>query len=328
MKFYFTNERGDYLVSTKEDTLLNREKEELLVRVSWYYYKMNMTQSEIAKKINSNRVKVKQLIEEAFDRNIVEIRINNSYVNLLEIEKDLSKKYDLKDSIVVPSDSIKDRYKLNQQLGMAAAKYISDIFDNNDVLALGWGDSVSKTFSYLSLDHLTDFHLVSLSGGVMPLLSESAFFGKYAQYLKVLPAPLLVLNSKTREAIYQEPIVKDIVKMWDIANYAIVGIGALTTEATLINNDYIKEVELASLKKQGAVGDILGQFFDKEGNKIAHETDERLIALNIDKLINIPNVVCVAGGEYKAKAIKAALEKGYIDQLVTDENVAKILLSS
>ena len=72
---------------------LAKEKEELMVRVSWYYYKMGMTQSEIAKKISSNRVKVKQLLEEAFDRNIVEIRINNPYVNLLEIERDLSEKF-------------------------------------------------------------------------------------------------------------------------------------------------------------------------------------------------------------------------------------------
>lgn len=308
-------------------TILSFNSDELLVRISWYYYKMGMTQSQIAKKFNTNRAKIKQLLEEAFDKGIVEIRINNPYVNLLEIENKLTEKFGLLDTVVIPSSDLKIP-ELNLQLGMAAAQYLSTIFKNDDILAIGWGDSISKTVKFLSLDKFNNFYLVSLSGGVLPLISEAKFFGKYSNHLKILPAPLLVSSNTTAKAIYEEPEVKDIVRMWEISNYALVGIGALSKNATIIKQGYISEVELASLKKKGVIGDILGQFFDKDGNRIPYKTDERLIAQDIEKIRKIPNVIAVAGGHHKAEAIKAALKGGYVNTLITDEDVAKKLIKT
>ena len=68
---------------------------ELMVRVSWCYYKEGMTQSQIAEKFKTNRAKVMKILEKALKENIVEIRIKDQNVNLLEIEKTLTKKIQL-----------------------------------------------------------------------------------------------------------------------------------------------------------------------------------------------------------------------------------------
>lgn len=166
----------------------NGDSTEEMLRVSWYYYKMGMTQTEIAKRLNTNRVRVMKLLEGALEQGIVEIRIKDPRANLLQIETDLVQAFGLQDAIVIPTDSADvSLADLNEQLGMAAAQFLSTVFQDGDILAIGWGDSVSKTIKHLHLDHIKDFHLISLSGGMLPLLSDWSFFGKYLQHLKILP---------------------------------------------------------------------------------------------------------------------------------------------
>jgi Transcriptional regulator, contains sigma factor-related N-terminal domain len=308
-----------------EPDLTNKINHEELLRVSWYYYKMGLTQTQIAKKLKTNRARIMKLLEMALDEGIVEIRIKDPRANLLAIEQDLINKYDLLDAVVVPTDngSIPE---INNQLGMAAAQYINSKFTDEEILAIGWGDSVSKTVKYLSLDEYKNFYLVSLSGGMLPMLSEWKFFAKYLNHVKILPSPFLLLNEATADSIYMEPEVQKIFKLWDIASMALIGIGSLDKNATIIEKGYISEVDTAYLKKAGVVGDILGQFFDKEGNIVPYETDRRLIAQNVKKVKKIPNVIAVAGGMHKLEAIQAALNGKYIKTLIVDEQVTLELL--
>jgi len=51
-----------------------------------------------------------------------------------------------------------------------------------------------------------------------------------------------------------------------------------------------------------------------------------LIAYPIDNLKNIPNVIAVAGGEHKVKAIHSALLGRYLKILITDEKTANMVL--
>ena len=123
-----------------------------------------------------------------------------------------------------------------------------------------------------------------------------------------------------------EPEVQEIFKLWDIASMALIGIGSLDKNATIIEKGYISEVDTAYLKKAGVVGDILGQFFDKDGNIVPYDTDRRLIAQNIKKVKRIPNVIAVAGGMHKLEAIQAALNGKYVKTLIIDEQVTQELL--
>jgi DNA-binding transcriptional regulator LsrR (DeoR family) len=299
---------------------------ELMVRISWYYYKEGLTQSQIAKKFNTNRMKVMKILEKALSKNVVEIKIKDPYVNLLSIEKELVSKYNLEDAVVVPVVS-NDKKDISKQLGMAASQYIQHITKNGDVLGIGWGQAVSNTIRNLSLDHIENFYIVSLSGGMLPLISEASFFSKYSSNFKILPAPLLVSNEKVAEDIFNEPEVKNIRNLWDLANHLIVGIGSMSPDATILKRGYLKELHFASLKQKGAVGDILGQYFDKDGNIIDFETNERIISFDVTKLKEKQNVIAVAGGENKTLAIRASIKAGYVKTLIVDENTAKSLLS-
>jgi len=306
--------------------ILDINDHELMVRISWYYYKEGLTQSQIAKKFNTNRMKIMKILEKALNQNIVEIKIKDPYVNLLSIEKQLIEKYELEDAVVVPVEST-DKKDISKQLGMAASQYVQHISKDGDVIGIGWGQAVSNTIRNLSFDHINNFYIVSLSGGMLPLVSEASFFSKYSANFKILPAPLLVSNEKIAHDIYNEPEVQNIIKLWDLTNHLIVGIGSMSPDATILKKGYLKELHFASLKQKGAIGDILGQYFDEDGNIIDFETNERIISFDITKLKEKQNVIAVAGGENKVKPIRASIKAGYVKTLIVDEKTAKTLLS-
>lgn len=79
--------------------------------------------------------------------------------------------------------------------------------------------------------------------------------------------------------------------------------------------------------RKGAVGDILGYFFDGEGEVIPEmKIHDELIGLTLSTLKTIPTVIGVAGVN-KAEAIAAAMKGGYINALVTDQETAAAIVS-
>ncbi len=59
------------------------------------------------------------------------------------------------------------------------------------------------------------------------------------------------------------------------------------------------------------LGDILSQFYFADGRKLELQSDYRLMAFDIEKLVSIPKTVCLAGGEEKVEAIYAGAKAGY-----------------
>jgi DNA-binding transcriptional regulator LsrR (DeoR family) len=54
---------------------------------------------------------------------------------------------------------------------------------------------------------------------------------------------------------------------------------------------------------------------------------DRLITLDADNLVKIPEVIAVVSGMSKSSAVRAALEGGLIHGMVTDSTLAGALLA-
>jgi central glycolytic genes regulator len=78
------------------------------------------------------------------------------------------------------------------------------------------------------------------------------------------------------------------------------------------------------LESSKAVGEAFGYYFNEQG-EIVHKV--LTIGLQLEDLVDIPNVIAVAGGSSKAKAIKAYLKQAPASTiLITDEGAARKLL--
>lgn len=108
--------------------------------------------------------------------------------------------------------------------------------------------------------------------------------------------------------------------MQKAAEYTILGIGGVNNNATLSQNNLISSNSLSILETKGVVGDILSHFIDIDGNVIENEFESLLVSSSLEKINDFKNVVAVSAGVHKLLAIRAALRRGLIDILVTDED--------
>ncbi|HDQ70774.1 MAG TPA: sugar-binding transcriptional regulator, partial [Chloroflexi bacterium] len=108
---------------------------------------------------------------------------------------------------------------------------------------------------------------------------------------------------------------------------ALVGIGTVEPSPLLASSGNIfSDEELATLRENGAVGDILYRFYDAEGNPVQTPLAERVTGMDHEQLRRVKRVVGIAGGARKFDAIRGALNGKLINVLITDRFTAERLV--
>ena len=297
----------------------------LATKAAWYYYMEDNTQAQIAEVMGVSRAKVIRLLEEARAQGIVQFSFRKNDSQRVSAEQLLIDRFGLKDAFVVPTPL--DSSAINQSIAQGAAHYVSDHLREDGYLNIGYGDTVSRMLGFLAKNREESLNVVSLTGGVsyyLPSVGTTA----YSMHLFLTPSPLVVSSRQVRDALLDEKSLQDVSTMTEYADMSVVGIGAAVEGATVLRNGILNEGELTVLKMQGAVGDVLNHFMDKDGNLIQTEIEDRVISTDLDKLRQLKNVVGVAGGKDKVSAIKAVLNGGYLNLLITDSDTAAELLLS
>ncbi len=297
----------------------------LATKAAWYYYMEDNTQAQIAEVMGVSRAKVIRLLEEARAQGIVQFSFRKNDSQRVSAEQLLIDRFGLKDAFVVPTPL--DSSAINQSIAQGAAHYVSDHLSEDGYLNIGYGDTVSRMLGFLAKNREESLNVVSLTGGVsyyLPTVGTTA----YSMHLFLTPSPLVVSSRQVRDALLDEKSLQDVSTMTEYADMSVVGIGAAVEGATVLRNGILNEGELTVLKMQGAVGDVLNHFMDKDGNLIQTEIEDRVISTDLDKLRQLKNVVGVAGGKDKVSAIKAVLNGGYLNVLITDSDTAAELLLS
>jgi lsr operon transcriptional repressor len=300
-------------------------EESLAIKTAWYYYMENMTQQKISEKLGISRMQVIKLLEIARQSGIIQFNIRQDSAKRMLVERQLIERWGLKDAFVAPSPS--NDGDNNQTVALAAAMYIGDRLTENSFINIGYGDTPSRVLNKLATDSEHPISVVSLTGGVsyyLPNTQSSTFNAK----LYLIPAPLLVSSHEMVTALQQEPSVKEVSRMVQLASMTVVGIGAINDDATIIKSGILTKNDFLYLSMKGAVGDVLSHFIDKDGNLIHTSVEERLLSTPLETLRQLDNVIGVAAGLQKVEAIRAALRGGYLDILITTEDTAVQLIDS
>jgi len=90
--------------------------------------------------------------------------------------------------------------------------------------------------------------------------------------------------------------------------------------------DSMSPADRASLEPIDVRAEVCGILLDGDGIPVAPALAERTIAVRIDQLARVPEVIAVAGGRTKWAALRAVLRAGFVTSLVTDATVANALL--
>lgn len=298
-------------------------EDKLLTKVAWYYYIEGYTQQEIGEYLSIPRLRVNRLLDKARKAGIIQFSVREGDSKRMIVERELITQFGLKDAFVVPSPI--NEQDINESVAQAAAMYIHERLDKSGYINMGYGDTSSRILNHLA--NICEFpvNVVSLTGGVnyyLPNTRSSIFNAK----LYLTPAPLLMASEDIVKAMEQEPSVRQIRHMATLAQMSIVGIGGVDSNATLLTNGTLNHSDVLLLSMQGAVGDMLCHFIDKDGNVIQSSLERRLMSTSLEQLKEMNNSIGIAGGNTKAEAILATLKGKYLDVLITDETTASNVL--
>ena len=301
---------------------------DLVVRAAWLYHGDGLTQAQVAKRLFVSRQTVGRLLEAARAQGVVRVEIDARCLSALGLSTRLRDTFGLADAIVVPrdDDSAMPHGRVNERVAAALAAYVRRYLHPGAVVGVGWGDTVARSLAMLAQHSLDGVTLVSAAGSIQALSQSVAGNPALAEHLRVLPAPLLVSSAQAAEMLRGEAAVRDILDLAARATVTLTGIGSTGPNASAVRSQVITPEEVARFTAMGAVGDMLGEWFDAQGRIVSGATSSRRIGIGLDQLRELPNVVGVAGGRHKAEAVLGAIRGGYIKVLVTDENTAEELL--
>lgn len=305
----------------------------VLVAAATMYYLENRSQAEIARKLGVSRSNVSRILADARRAGIVDIRINNPFGRVPEVEDRLIARYGLRAARVAGRGTPETQLS---RVGALGAQWLLENLPSDGAVALSWGASVQAVVDAVSTsaEH-RGVEILPLVGGLSSV--DSARDGNVLVRLlatklgarhRRLYAPAVVESVVSRDALMRESAIASVLEAASGAQCAVVGIGQVGAgaSAAIIDSMRLGPDERAAFEASGAVGDCCTRFFDLEGKVVDSAVNERVIAVELDALRTIPTVVGVAAGARKAQGTLGALRGGLVDVLITDIDLAEQLL--
>ncbi len=308
------------------------QDQRLLYKVAKAYYADNLTQQQIGRRFGLSRIKISRMLARARSSGIVQISITPPQSFNVDLERKIEATYGLEKAVVItPSGYETDT--IVSELGPVAAQYLLRCLQDNEIVAISWGNTLLSVVDSLPAANFPRARVVQIIGGLGELEANvhgAELTRRMAQALgarpRMLHAPGIVKSKSVRDALVNDPQVSGTLKLAAGADVALVGIGAFRKGSTLSNTRILTKAQTQPLRAAGAVGDIALQFFDGNGAKVKTAMDTRIVGLGIDAIKKIPRVIGVAGGSSKIDVIRAALLGKLINVLITDDQAASGLL--
>ncbi|MFC5369608.1 sugar-binding transcriptional regulator [Arcanobacterium bovis] len=307
----------------------DRRRLHLLIDVARAYYDNGESQAEISRRIGYSRPTVSRMLQEAKDLGLVKITISHPLERLERLEERICALYGVERTLV------------SQRSGpigppQLAAEFVASQTPRDGLIAVSNGSSISATVDSLPQQHRSNSCVVQMLGSLgrsNPLEDSPEICRRMAAKLggtyRILPAPLVLDSPATAKFLRQDGQVAAVLELAARADLALVGVGALVADVPgqIFHGWYSADLD-RQIARQGAVGHICAHHIDSSGNHIQTPLCRRIIAMDVEKLRTIPQVVAVAWGSEKIAALRAALKGGYINTFVTDEATANALVHS
>ena len=299
-------------------------------RAAWLYYVEGMTQSDVAKKLGVNRILVTRLLADARKRGEVVIRIKSPLSAMVDLQNQLEKRFGLTRAIVAPfEDPEGDPTRV---IASAAGAYVTEVMDTNLTVGVGWGRTLHTMLPYVEGRSLDNVRVVSLLGGIAQAgrFNPAEFAWQFAELFDaegyLVSAPAIVDSAQTRHALLEHCGLDQILQMAESCDVALLSCGGIAAMTTSYRLGHVSEAERLSMIEGGAVGDVLYNFLDADGEPIDHPVNDRAISMSMDRLKRVPNKVLISGGAEKIPIMRAALKSLQPSVLITDEATATTLL--
>ncbi len=303
----------------------------LAARAAWMYFGANITQAEIAARLNVPVTRAHRLIARASRDGLVRVFIDGPVAECVALEEKISAEFGLSVCHVAPD--LQEGAMPMRALGLAGASFLRRALESGDhqIIGVGHGRTLAAVVNYLPHTPASHVRFVSLIGGLTRRLSANPFevihrlADKTGAESYFLPVPVFANSIEDRAVLLAQRGISDVFALARQATLCLVGVSEIRPGNfnTSIGTLQISEVE--DLRRAGARGEILCHCFDANGKPIESALVERSVSIPIESLTG-RRIVAIAGGSAKVEALRAVLASGLLAGLITDEVTARDLV--
>lgn len=244
------------------------------------------------------------------------------FKGLYSIEKEVEHKLQIKKVLIVPGFYDEDEFVL-REIGRASATYLKTILKDHTVIGITGGKTMASVADEMTDEELKLENIMAIParGGLGKNVENQAntIAAKVAKKLhanyKLLHMPDNI-SKKMFENLSEDPNIKEVVDYIQKIGILVFGIGRADKMAIRRGSN---EEMINFLKKEGAVAEAFGYYFNKDG-EIIQEVNTVGVSLNDYK--KLENAIGVAAGTEKAEAIFAISRLNKNLTLIIDEGLA------
>ena len=295
-------------------------------------YIEELPQARIAKLVNTSQAQVSRMLALARERGLVRITVAEREPRDAELERRLRDRLGLAAVVVrtVPGLAGED---LRALVGLSAAPIVAGWLGDGQRIAIAGGRTLRCLVEACRpAAPLPGLRVLQAMGQVAAVAApaDASEIGRTLATrtgggFAALGAPAYLPDAATCRRLVAHGHVAGVLADLARADLALVGVGTVA-ESLVIERGALTARDTAALRRAGAVGEILGRFFDKRGRPCTTGLEERTVSLSLDRLAALPRAVAVAAGRDRAAALRAAAAGGLVREAIIDQDLAHALL--
>lgn len=299
------------------------------------YYLQDETMEVIARKLGVSRSTVSRLLARARESGLVRITFDEEAAPSSRLATAFAEGFDVTAHVVPVRRRSTSRDRLDAT-ARVAARLLEEWFDDDMVLGVAWGTTVSAVAQHLGQHPLRNATVVQLNGAASPHSTGlqyagtimTAFGNAFDAGVLHFPVPAFFDFPETRSAMWNERSVRRVLAVQQRADIALFGVGSPMGDipSQVYAGGYLDQRDQRVLVREAVVGDVCTVLLRADGSYADIELNKRATGPTPQALARIPRRVCVVAGEGKVPALLAALRAGVVTDLVVDEVTAETVL--
>ena len=199
-------------------------------------------------------------------------------------------------------------------------------------LGVSWGLTLDAAIRKIPAQSHPDLEVVSILGGTAQgstfnsFAIASGFANALGATYSILTAPIYLSEGIDRDLFLSQYALSEHFAKFTTLDAVLLTCSNVSEKSFLVSHGLPKELTPDDLTEAGAIGDVLGQFLDGDGQSVSPDVDDRTIGMPLDMVREIPERIMAAAGPHKVEIIRAACRRGLVTTLVTDDLTAELLL--
>lgn len=295
------------------------------------YFLGRQTKSEIADDLGLSRFKIARLIDTAINEGIVRFVIDEGSDLNMELAEAVRRRFGLKGVLVQKGPDLLAADAV-EPVGALAAQLLEEVLEEGQLLGVAWGRTLMAAARVLArLPKVSIIQAAGAPAGIDFAIGPSELLHRFGRLsggpVYAVHGPMWAEDPQLMRQLREEPSIANVIARYDDIDALVVGIGSWDPPSSGVISGFPPSWREDALAR-GTKADLCGTLIDAAGKRVPHMLDEIGLTISGDQLRRIPLVIGVGGGIEKVDAIAAVLRGGWVHMLVTDEGVARRLLTA